>query len=202
MAFATTGVFATVVQKAIESQDFGSISTICDEYELQLGGSAAVPDWPYNLHMIGYLINNDLESARFLWKRIPQIQKEGSPELEALWRLTQAMWTRNYPLTHASLHSGKWSSECTGAVAYLAESIRERSIALLSKAYTTISLTDCAVVIGASEDITLKYMEQAGWQIDPATKMLTVRQREEEEENQTGYKQLQQLTEYVVHLEG
>eukprot|EP00976_Prorocentrum_cordatum_P066650 1178395-Prorocentrum_minimum.AAC.9 len=34
---------------------------------------------------------------------------------------------------------------------HFAEAIRERTMALLTKAYTTISLADCAVVIGASE---------------------------------------------------
>jgi hypothetical protein len=75
----------------------------------------------YGAQLAVYIIMNDLNNARFLWKRIhPDIKKvsfapsglvfsfcsfpllgadcspQGNPELAAIWRIGQNLWTRNY----------------------------------------------------------------------------------------------------------
>jgi len=194
--------FFTHLQAIINARDYQNLSPFFEQYELTLGGTTALPEWPYNLHILGFLINNDLDNARFLWKRIPKHISDANPELQAFWRLTQAMWTRDSPTMYTCLHSNQWSVACSGAVAFLTETIRKRTMALLSKAYTTVSVADSANFLGLTEELTLKFVELAGWQLDVASKMLTVKNAEEEQQATTGYKQLQQLTEYVVHLEG
>jgi len=36
------------------------------------------------------------DSARFLWKRIPAPVKESNVEVQAVWRVLQALWNQDY----------------------------------------------------------------------------------------------------------
>ena len=41
-----------------------------------------------------YLYENELSSAKFLWKRIPEKAKNDSPDLAHIWDVGKAMWKR------------------------------------------------------------------------------------------------------------
>ena len=43
-----------------------------------------------------YLLQNDTNNMKYLWKRIPDIIKLKSPELQAIWEVGKALWKHNY----------------------------------------------------------------------------------------------------------
>ena len=53
------------------SGDFEAIAKVLDDAELEGAGAAAADarfdpeEWPYALHMLGHMINGELENARF-----------------------------------------------------------------------------------------------------------------------------------------
>jgi hypothetical protein len=47
-------------------------------------------------------------------------------------------------------HHG-WSAMCASAAAYLNDTVRHRTLALLARAYSTLQLADAAVFLGLSE---------------------------------------------------
>ena len=53
------------------SGDFEAIAKVMDDSELEAAGAAAADarfdpeEWPYALHMLGHMINGELENARF-----------------------------------------------------------------------------------------------------------------------------------------
>ncbi|XP_039682960.1 COP9 signalosome complex subunit 8 [Medicago truncatula] len=94
---------------------------------------------------------------------------------------------------------------------------------LLVSAYSTISVEDAALFLGMSEDgatscrnhgleiyvflrravaeFEANYVLQQGWTVDNASRMLTVKKQPVASVQKLDPRKLQQLTEYVFHLE-
>lgn len=59
-------------------------------------------------------------SARFLWKKIPAAIKEGRPEVVAVWRIGQKLWTRDYVGVYEAIREFSWTPEVQPIVASFA----------------------------------------------------------------------------------
>ncbi|GBG78248.1 hypothetical protein CBR_g26281 [Chara braunii] len=187
----------------VDSTDQQSDSRNPCKWDLAPGHAGGVkpPDWPYGVHILGHVINHDLNSARFLWKRIPTNIKQSNQELAAVWAIVQKMWLRNRAQCHEAIRGFPWSPILQPVIAAVAEDYRESMYKLLCTAYSTISLADAAAFLGLPECDTVNLMVSRGCSIDPATKMLTVRARPTVTDQKTNMGHLQKLTEYVFHLE-
>ncbi|PHT41632.1 COP9 signalosome complex subunit 8, partial [Capsicum baccatum] len=140
-------------------------------------------------------------SARFMWKRMPAAIKEARPEVVAVWRIGQKLWTRDYAGIYV----------CTDFVVYLifisflhhrsAELYKKRMFELLLAAYSTISTQDSAHFLGMNENDATNYVLQQGWVLDSASQTLTVKKQAVVKEQKLDPSKLQRLTEYVFHLE-
>ncbi|CAN1813122.1 COP9 signalosome complex subunit 8 [Linum perenne] len=75
-----------LLSNALGCESYGKIADICDELMLKANAAAeGVPfqdEWPYAIHLLGYIYLNDVNSARFLWKTIPSVIKDSQPEVE------------------------------------------------------------------------------------------------------------------------
>ena len=47
------------------------------------------------MHLAAYLLRDELDSARFLWKRLPT-EAKADPELQAMWAVGTAMWRHKH----------------------------------------------------------------------------------------------------------
>lgn len=131
--------------------------------------------------MLTYLILNDLNAARFLWRRIPKKLRDSDAELGAAWTIGKHMWRKSYADIYSSIQSYNWGiaqaqliQHLAGTFNYyfphplidivlklchkiiLAEAFRTRTFRLISNAYSTISSADAAVLLGMSEQDTIK----------------------------------------------
>ncbi|KZV17782.1 hypothetical protein F511_01591, partial [Dorcoceras hygrometricum] len=82
-----------------------------------------------------------------------------------------------------------------------AELYTKRMFELLLSGYSTISIQDTALFIGMNEDDATNYTLERGWTLDPTSRMLTVKKQVVTAEQKVDPSKLQQLTEYVFHLE-
>lgn len=55
-------------------------------------------------------------SARFLWKSIPSHVKEAQPEIVAVWKIGQCLWTRDYAGVFGAVRGFEWSAEVAGII--------------------------------------------------------------------------------------
>ncbi len=78
---------------------------------------------------------------------------------------------------------------------------RGHMLDLISRAYTEISPARAASLLGISEQDALQLAASEGWQLDAAAGVLTVVAKPVDSRMATSFEQLQQLTEYMVHLE-
>lgn len=193
----------TELKEAIESKQYDKIADICDELQLQLAaqGIKEPEGWPYCIHLLGHIYTQDINSARFLWKRLPSSVKESQPEVVAVWKIGQCMWTHDYAGVHGALHSFNWSPEVQQIITALSDSYTKRAFELLLAAYSTISVADTAQFLGMSKEDALAYTLQRGWTLDSASQMLTVKKMPAVVDQRLHSSTLQNLTEYVFHLE-
>ena len=59
--------------------------------------------------MAVYLYENDLCSAKFLWKRIPEQAKTECENLSRIWDVGKAMWQSNLCEVFKLIDSHEWS---------------------------------------------------------------------------------------------
>ncbi|EPS71326.1 hypothetical protein M569_03432 [Genlisea aurea] len=191
------------LNEALASESYDQIGEICDNLMLQ-AASEGVPfqdEWPYAVHLLGHIYVNDINSARFLWKKIPSGLKSSQPEISAAWKICQKLWTKDYGGVHESLREFDWSSQSQGIIIAFSERYRKRMFELLVSAYSTISIRDATVFLGMNEDDAINYAAVGGWTVEPNSGMLTVKKAAVAVEQKVDPGKLQRLTEYVFHLE-
>ncbi|XP_041011792.1 COP9 signalosome complex subunit 8 [Juglans microcarpa x Juglans regia] len=193
----------TPLTEALASKSYEKIADICDNLLLQAAaeGAAYQDQWPYVIHLLGHFYVDDINSARFLWKSIPSEIKESQLELAAAWKIGQKLWTRDYGGVHEAIRGFDWSQEVQVLVAAFSELYTKRMFQLLLSAYSTISIQDAALFLGMNEDDATNYVLQKGWDLDPASRMLTVKKQTTVTQQKLDASKLQRLTEYVFHLE-
>ncbi|MCD7449809.1 COP9 signalosome complex subunit 8 [Datura stramonium] len=193
----------SLLNEALASKSYDKIADISDNLMLQCAaeGIEFQDEWPYAIHLLGHIYNNDINSARFLWKKIPAAIKEARPEVVAVWRIGQKLWKRDYVGVHEAIREFSWSPEVQPIVASFAELYKKRMFEILLSAYSTISTKDSAHFLGMSENDATNYVLQQGWVLDSASQMLTVKKHAVITEQKLDPSKLQRLTEYVFHLE-
>ncbi|ESR45538.1 hypothetical protein CICLE_v10002548mg [Citrus x clementina] len=189
---------------ALASKSYEKIADICDDLMLKVAaeGIAFQDEWPYVIHLLGYYYVNDINSARFLWKSIPSTIKDSRAEVVAAWKIGQHLWTRDYAGVYDAIRGFDWSQEAQALVAAFSELYTKRMFQLLMSAYSTISTQDTALFLGMNEDdAAYSDVQQQGWTLDPASRMLTVKKQPHVTEQKLDPSKMQCLTEYVFHLE-
>lgn len=191
------------LQEAINSGRLAELASLCEALELELAakGMEKPSDWPYSIHLLGHIYLSDLNSARFLWKRIPAAVKQSQPELVAAWKIGQCLWTYDYAGVHDALRSYSWSPAVHQIVTAIGDDYSRKNLKLLSTAYSTISVADAAKFLGLTDAETIKCTTQNGWTLDPFSNMLTVQPVITVASQKLDASKLQNLTEYVFHLE-
>lgn len=146
--------------------DYASLAEKLENQELESPEGHASPQ-VYGQLLAIYLLFNDLTSAKFLWKRIPTKIKAANQELSTIWSVGKLMWKRNYSEIYSVIRSApSWPNHLKNIMNMIAESIRERSISLINKAYSVISITEAASLLGLSKEDTIQMGNKYGWTCD------------------------------------
>uniref|UniRef100_A0A3B3SLR9 COP9 signalosome complex subunit 8 n=1 Tax=Paramormyrops kingsleyae TaxID=1676925 RepID=A0A3B3SLR9_9TELE len=133
------------------SENYDKLLEQCEVQELEAPGGVATPQ-VYAQLLALYLLHNDMNNARYLWKRIPQAIKTANPELIAIWAVGQRIWQRDFPGIYSSIAAHQWSESIQPVMEALRESTRRRAFVLVAQAYTSITAEDFAAFVGHSVD--------------------------------------------------
>ncbi|KAG8000793.1 E3 ubiquitin-protein ligase TRIM63, partial [Nibea albiflora] len=87
----------------------------------QAPGGIATPQ-VYAQLLALYLLHNDMNNARYLWKRTPQAIKSANPELSAIWAVGQRIWQRDFPGIYTTIAAYQWSENILPVM----EALRDR----------------------------------------------------------------------------
>ncbi|XP_060684033.1 COP9 signalosome complex subunit 8 [Hemiscyllium ocellatum] len=186
---------------AENSVGFAKLLEQCELQELEAPGGIATPQ-VYGQLLALYLLHNDMNTARYLWKRIPQAIKTANPELGAIWSVGQRIWQRDFPGIYTVISSHQWSDTIQPIMEELRDATRRRAFGLVAQAYTSISADDLAAFVGLPVEDAVKAVLEQGWQADPSTRMVVPKKAEPPPVPQIpNEQQLARLTDYVAFLE-
>ncbi|RMC18287.1 hypothetical protein DUI87_04169 [Hirundo rustica rustica] len=199
-----------VAVMAESSVSFRRLLEQCETQELEvprgLGGLRApggiATPLVYGQLLALYLLHNDMNNARYLWKRIPPAIKSANAELGAVWSVGQRIWQRDFPGIYTAISAHQWSETIQPIMEALRDATRRRAFGLVSQAYTSIVADDFAAFVGLPVEEAVKGVLEQGWQADFATRMVMPKKPEPAPVPPIpNEQQLARLTDYVAFLE-
>lgn len=198
------------LMQLVRTGDWPNVLATCEDNELQFSRDPnfRLPPLFYAVMLLGYMILNDLNNARFLWKRMPKEHRK-SNELKAIWAITQQMWKRDTNGVYAALAGHEWDPLICPIVNTFSDSFRQRMFVLVSRGYEVITLSDFAQLLGIPESAAKSAGDNAGWPFDASTNSFQPRPLTQpaqpadaaSSQQVTGLSRLGKLAENTVFLE-
>lgn len=196
------------VTKVVQLGKWNLLSYECEKAELDVMSEAfeRPSTFFYCSFLLAYLIENDLNNARFLWKRIPADIKKNNAMLGTIWSIGRSMWEKQYAKTYEIVSQTNWDTALVPLINRLVETFRQRTAKLLTTAYTSISASDVSLYLGMNEQDVTKYVAPLQWTYDDSTKFWTPNKdfltaQQVQEQRSSGIQTLQGLAEKTVFLE-
>jgi hypothetical protein len=187
------------LKDALAKGDASGALNVCEEYELEhCGGAAAETMLPfYRVQMMTYILD-DLVNARWLWERMPAAVK-GDKELEAAWGIALHLFKRNLKPAYEKLQSTPWKEPLLSMSKRTIEGLRSRNIKLMGESHCAIAVEECSAMLGLPPKEAAALCLKEGWEETDGFVRPTV--PVDEVGMALRKEQLQELTEYVCHLD-
>lgn len=184
-------------------EDVPALLACCEAFELDLGHTTLAPDMSrgvYKVHLVVYFLCQQLDNARFLWKRLPVEARD--PELNALWEIGKALWVSDAAAAQAAMVAHVWSPPLvSGLVTRLQREHLQRSFRQFAKAYSIISGEALAKALGVPVATVHEMANAANWTTDAESGAYVPVVPEEPPGKPALLEQLSVLTDFVSHIE-
>lgn len=120
------------------------------------------------------LLGNDLDSAKYLWKRMEGRLQEGVSEFFSVWAVGRAMWKKeNAAEIFSCIDSRQWAfSYNDKLIPLLRESVSRRHLDGVASTYCSIPLQDLATMCGKSVAEISAECSSRGWSIESASSLV------------------------------
>lgn len=149
-----------------------------------------------------YLLQNDTNNMKYLWKRIPDGTKLKCPEALAIWEVGKVLWKRNYSEAHTLSRAYSWSDTINKLMQIFRESLRTRCTSLVANGYSSIRKQDLAALLGLNEQETSELITNKGWITTADSEFVKPVPEKRHYDNAIDNKQyLEKLTQYILFLE-
>nr|CAG4652224.1 EOG090X0F3A [Triops cancriformis] len=187
----------------IEKSTLSDVQISLERQELQSAANLGVaPADVYAQLLAVYLCKFDLCNAKLLWKRIPADLKTAEPMLNQIWVVGQQLWKKESAETFVALRR-EWPELIKPFMTLLENLLREKTVDLIGRAYSSIKPEDMGNMVGMSgPQDAIVLAKELGWEhqlesnmIIPKAKLQTAPLAVLAEE------QLNRLTQYVSFLE-
>lgn len=134
--------------------DTAALVAFCEKFEVtDLGHLSLEPATSfavYKVHLAAYLMCEQLNDARFLWKRMPAEQRDADAELVAIWNIGKAMWAKDIAGAQAAMGAYSWAPPLlSGLLERMQREHLQRSFGHCARAYSLISAEHLAQTLGA-----------------------------------------------------
>uniref|UniRef100_A0A7S3K5Z3 CSN8/PSMD8/EIF3K domain-containing protein n=1 Tax=Aureoumbra lagunensis TaxID=44058 RepID=A0A7S3K5Z3_9STRA len=123
------------------------------------------------------LVCDRIEEARFVWRRTLPHVRDASADLRRSWQVGACLWMRNdiAGATRLLENENEWNEDIRDIVKAVLERVRENELLLISRAYSTIELSEIANRLTLSEQQALDLCRQIDWTFDPNDGMVLPR---------------------------
>ena len=191
------------LKAAVNIGDCRKLIDTCEIMELDesISPKCIAPAEVYACLMCAYIAESELENAKYLWKRIPSDVKSGNHLLTHVWNLAKCLWVNDYKGFYANAQNTNWPAILVRLIDLLKEKIRGRAFKLLSESYSHIAVQEAAIYLGLREDEAVLLVTEHGWVYDKSSHMLQPKPEPVKNWQETNVDFLENLTEFIVHLE-
>lgn len=189
-----------IIAQALQDGSFDQIAAMLDALELQIDVPELPSGWPYTTHLLAHIHNLQLEDARFLWKRVPPLQKQ-DPDVIAVFTLLKALWIKDYEGTWQAFRSHAWPQHVEALAVATGDAVRGRILRLLRGAYSSLSPRRAAALLGLSESEATSMAVAAGWAEDPGSGMLSAAAISQHTAMPSHAQHLERLSQYMMDVE-
>eukprot|EP00670_Eutreptiella_braarudii_P010623 CAMPEP_0174307286 /NCGR_PEP_ID=MMETSP0810-20121108/1020_1 /TAXON_ID=73025 ORGANISM="Eutreptiella gymnastica-like, Strain CCMP1594" /NCGR_SAMPLE_ID=MMETSP0810 /ASSEMBLY_ACC=CAM_ASM_000659 /LENGTH=198 /DNA_ID=CAMNT_0015414291 /DNA_START=109 /DNA_END=705 /DNA_ORIENTATION=+ len=142
------------MQQLIQAGQWDEFVHDCEAYELEMfSKNPSFSDtnvWFYLGFLFGYLITDDVNNARFLYKRMKDAVKT-DVEIQATWAIAKCIWNHKLPEAHAMAVAHSWQPQSKVFVGALQDALQQRTLKLYSTAYSNIAIADLAQALGCDD---------------------------------------------------
>lgn len=180
-------------------QNYASLMIDLENQELNSAGQCS--DRVYAQLLAIYLLSNDLQNAKFLWKRIPALTKGTSPELKEIWQIGKLLLQRKSSLVYPLIDAYQWPPFLANIMTELKEAIKAQQFSLIQKSYSYISFASFKKMLYLkSDEEVLVIANTFGWQADEEGVLVT-KAPPVFESLSSNQEHLEKLVEHVTFLE-
>lgn len=108
----------------------------------------------YSTYLIVFLINGDLNGAKYLWKRSPDILKNvgTNGKFVDIWSVSKFLWRDEYPTALKTLRDVQWPANIANFVEVLKNSLIEKQLQMVSSAYSVVSASQIADAFSTTKE--------------------------------------------------
>jgi len=197
------------VQQLLSTGDFSQLVSACEDLELAFQESFTAAPTPeqtnqlgvlYAAHLLAYLLEGDLNAARFLWKRVPEAVQQ-LPQAALAHGVLQARWRRQFAAMFEQLTAGPWEASVQPLATEVISRSRTRLVDQVGQAYKVITLSNLAAMLGLSTAAAREECTRRTWVVDGAGNVHPVRTKQGADITTMGDEQLQRLSGYMAYLE-
>ncbi|CAO3658303.1 unnamed protein product [Rhizopus stolonifer] len=154
----------------------------------------------YPVYIASCILNNDLQGARFIRKRI-RLQKTKTDEIEAIWSVVVAHIEKSYSTIYRTIDQYNWSEWMQILVSMIKEKTRNQMLTLIPNVYTSIQLEQTCDLFGLGEEELLPELVGRGWEYDADTRILRPMKTAAVPSALTNVNQFSRLADIVIQLE-
>lgn len=157
----------------------------------------------YNEFFAAYLFLDDLNSARFLWKRIPDLVKVGNKELDQMYKVFTCLWKNEIP-EFFKIIEFEWSKSVAEVMFELKERIQMETVHLIGNAYNSIFEDKFAEMTNQTSEQIIETCKNLNWEVQsgPIPRLILPKKMPAETmKTLNAEDQLYKLTGYVSFLE-
>jgi len=192
------------IEKLVSAGDLAGTAALCESFELDLCHSdetQPISLTVYKVHLLAYLLTNQVNAARFLWKRLPA-EIRADAELAALWEVGKQKWQKQPAGVQQALRAYSWSQPLVASLASkLQEDVLDATFKAIGAAYSLISVPVLAQSLGVPEATAHELAGAAGWRLNAESGFYTPVAPPNDVQRRTNLAQLQALTDFVAHVE-
>lgn len=159
-----------------------SIIRLCEELELAKDEENINPDadeYFFCCYLLFLLIAYDLESSKYLWKRM-QYRLRDNSDFFRIWNIAQLLWQHNIVDAFVAIDQGPWNFPNADVLIHaLREVISRRQWTAIGCTYSSISFAELATLLGRNSSssggnsVGVEADAQLmGWEVDPSKSLV------------------------------
>lgn len=181
-------------------QNYASLAYDLENQELTSSGNCS--DRVYAQLLAIYLLGNDLQNAKLLWKRIPTQTKNKSADLKEIWKIGKLLLERKSSQIYPLIDAYKWPNFLVNIMRELKDEIKKRNLNLIQKSYSWISTGDFKRMLYIrSDDELLALIGSMNWSLDGEDGILVTKSAQVFESLSSNQEHLEKLVQHVTFLE-